>query len=208
MKMLFCLLGAGLLLAGCGGEKSAGVRKYEEVGGVVLEKAPAAAPGSGMSAAAAPFMNQPAPVVPLGWKAPEGWAEKPGAGVRVASFDAGDGVECAVIAFPAMMAGASVEAKVGIWLQQLGAAAPGQAELVSFVAKPKTIQGAGGVAVDVYDFEDLIGKDVGASMVAGLFKVGEHSLSVRMKGSPKALAGQKEKFRAFCESLVVKKNDP
>jgi hypothetical protein len=192
-----------VLLAGCGGQES-GVRHYKEVGSLPLKKE-AAAPqgGAGMTAAAAPFMNAPAPQVPLAWSVPEGWTEKAGGGVRVVSFDA-EGVECAILAFPPMMASASAEQKIGIWLQQLGAAVPSQEQLVSFVAKPKKLAGQGGISVEVYDFEDLLGASAPASMVAGLFKVGEQALSVRMKGSPKALAGQKDKFKALCESLRKK----
>ena len=193
-----------LMLSACG-RREEGVRHYAEVGGPPLEEQPAGAGAqqNGMPPMMAAMMQGAADAPKLDWKTPEGWTEKAGGGPIVVSFAAG-GADCALIAFPAMMAAAPVEQKIGIWLQQIGAEPPSQEALVSFIAKPQKLKSSGGFDCEMYDFADLLGPSVQSSLLAALFAADGKSLAVRMKGPPAALVAQKQNFIAFLQSLRKK----
>lgn len=135
------------------------------------------------------------------WKAPATWHEHAGSGFRLASFEAGE-AECAIIAFPEAMGG--TDAKISMWLGQLGAATPPPEKLVSFIARPESLKTADGLTCDVYDLAGLIGPAPAQSILAGIIDVEGKQVAVRLKGTPAALAAQKAAFLELCASLRKK----
>ncbi len=193
-----------IALSACG-RREASVRHYTEIGGEPLEPQQAAAAGAqpGMNPMMAAMLKMASDGPNLDWKLPEGWTEKPGGGPILKAFDAA-GAECAIIAFPPMMAAAPVEQKMGIWLSQMNVRPPSDEELAAFAAKPTKVDMAGGYTGDMYDFTDLTGKDAKSSMISVMFSVDGKSLAVRLKGAPGDLATRKEAFIGFVESLRKK----
>lgn len=173
------------------------VRHYTEVGGTALA---AATP---VQQPAAPFMGgmPAAPQVALAWKTPADWKENPGTGFRLATFVAGE-AECAILAFPDAMGGS--DAKISMWLSQLGGTPPAPERLISFLANPETITTDGGITCAVYDLTPLLGNEPAQSILAGLITVDGKQIAVRLKGSLAALSAQKAAFRSLCQSLVKK----
>lgn len=202
-KFTFAVLVSCIALSACG-RRDAGVRHYVEIGGESLVPQSPAAGGAqpGMNPMMAAMMKMAADGPKLDWKLPEGWTEKPGGGPVLKAFDAA-GAECAIIAFPPMMASAPVEQKMGIWLSQMGASASPE-QVAAFAAKPAKVETEGGFSADVYDFSELVGGGAPASMISGLFSVDGKPLAVRLKGKPADLAVRKDAFVAFIKSLRKK----
>ena len=113
------------------------------------------------------------------------------------TFDA-DGVDCAVIAFPAAMGG--TEQKIAMWLSQLNAAPPPPEKMVAFVAAPEQLE-SGGFSWSLYDLSPLLPAGTPSTILAAVAAVDDRQVAVRLKGEPAAVKARREAFLALCKSI-------
>lgn len=159
---------------------------------------PAGNPGASAMGELPPELQTPA--LPLAWVTPEGWEEKPGSGMRVATFMV-QGQECTILTFPGDVGGD--EANIRRWLGQLGVSAS-ESSIKSFVANPVRFITAGGFECRYFDYADLIPAGSPKSALAGIIPVGDHTAFVKLMGDTAIVNGQKAAMEALCKSISLK----
>ena len=158
--------------AGCG-DRGPEIRRYQEI-------APAA------------------PASPVTWSVPEGWEERPGGDLRLATFLVREGVECTVTAFPGAVGG--LEANVRRWLGQLQVPDPGHEALAAFIAGAEIVETEGGRSGRLLDFRRLV-PHAEVAILAGVFPGDDATLFVKLAAPPDVLAAEATRFEALCRSL-------
>jgi len=186
-------------LAGCS-KSDPEPRTYHEVTLRVeqpaLDSGGPAAPGTGP---ATPGMTGSVPTADVGlsWIVPEGWEERPGSGMRLATFLAG-GSECTISSFPGDVGG--LRANVDRWLGpgQLGANTTGE-DVSNFIVAADRFSTKGGLSGVFLDFTGLTGD--GKSMLAAVLKKDDASVFVKLMGPREVLEQERDKFLALAKSL-------
>lgn len=131
--------------------------------------------------------------VSFSWETPRGWVEKPGSGMRQATFFIGSGagqLEMSVISLPGRAGG--VLPNVNRWRRQVGldeVKEDGLGKVTSKVVSP-----AGEIIV-----VDLTGAKLG--MLSAILNAGEESWFFKMVGPPKRLAEVKPEYMKFLKSV-------
>lgn len=173
------------VLSGCG-DREPEIRRYHEISSVPVSPTPSA------MAPVAPA--SPAP--PVAWITPEGWEERLGGNMRIASFVTGDGRECTLTAFPGDVGG--LEANARRWLGQLGAPAP--EDLPGILQTTETLSTDSGLAGQLLDFRGMVAGE-GDAMLAGVIKKDHFTIFVKLIAPPQVLTAEEERFRALCRSI-------
>jgi len=138
---------------------------------------------------------------PLKWTRPEGWQEKPGSGMRMATLsvsnDSGQAV-CTLVTLGGTAGG--LEANMRRWIGQLDLNPPPEqvAGLLETAIPITTEGGFEGVVVDLTGFGPA---GDGTSMLAAMITVNGTTLFVKMTGPIALLSAEKDRFVVFCRSL-------
>ena len=176
------LIFASLLLAGCSKSSDVTVTK-------VPKEVPAAAHGAGDGhdhAAEAGGMAEGLEQAPaskaLNWKDPVGWKREPGAGMRVATYTLGAGLECSVVSLTGTAGGDL--ANVNRWRGQMGL--PEVTSLQGVATQVKTPIGTS-IVVDL----EGAGPQQGKRMVAAIVTEGATSWFFKLTGPGDAVGRSK-----------------
>lgn len=104
-------------------------------------------------------------------------------------------------------AAGGLEANVVRWIRQIDQAVPEPAELSAFLAKQTTFTSEGGLEGTLVDLTSLgqQGPDA-ASMLVGLFSLGDITVFAKLTGSVALLKDEKAAFETFCRSF--KRGEP
>jgi len=209
-RILLVIPVAGLLISGC--EKpERSVRHYREVSMVkddakpaeppmmsAAPSTPAAPSGQGAMGELPPEMRTPS--LPLAWQTPEGWEERPGSGMRIATFMV-QGNECTLMTFPGDVGGD--EANIRRWLGQLGQSV-GDDVLKSFVANPVRFETAGGFECRFFDYSAILPEGSPKNILAGIITINDHTAFLKLMGDSAILKAQKNAFENLCKSIRLK----
>jgi hypothetical protein len=187
------VIGAAL----CACERPDAVRHYTER--VTVAPAPPAAvplePGPA---------EKPRAATPLAWETPEGWEEKPGGGMRLASFVVGEGdqaADCSIISLAGDAGG--LQGNVARWMGQLDIAVPPEDAFARFLSEQRTFATAGGHEGVLVDLSTLAQGDAAASttMFAGVVKRRGKTIFVKLMGDRDVLEAERGRFLSLCTSL-------
>jgi len=138
----------------------------------------------------------------LQWTKPDGWSEKAGSGMRLATLTTSRGDQvatCTLITLGGTAGG--LEANVRRWFGQLKLDVPNGDEFTAFLERQERIQSEGdfeGVLVNLTEFGPA---SDGSSMLAALFSVNSTTLFIKMTGPLELLVAEKDHFAQFCKSL-------
>jgi hypothetical protein len=165
-------------------------------GGAATADAPKAAPTSAAQTSDAQEGGG------FAWKTPEGWRRGPDKSMRVVTYypAADERIECYVTALGGDAGGALANANR--WRGQLGAPALTQDELAKLPRVP--MLGAEAVLVEATGKTKLAGggAEEDAAMLATTLNRAQGSVFVKMTGPPALVAAEKQRFLAFCATLV------
>lgn len=137
------------------------------------------------------------------WEVPAGWTEKPGGGMRIATFvtEEEDPIECSIVSLGGSAGG--MKANIVRWLGQLDITDVDDAELDRFMESHETFSSKGGYAVHIFDLTKFqqSGPDTTLSMIASIVEGESETVFVKMNGVKKAVLGNIEQFRQLNRSL-------
>ena len=136
---------------------------------------------------------------PLAWDKPEDWDELPASGMRLAAFTVG-GAECTIISLPGNVGG--LEANIERWAGQIGAPATHEA-LHPFMDSAEPFETTAGDAGQLFDFQKL-SFETEQSILAGIIKIGQMTVFVKMTGTPDTLNAERDKLLTLCQSIQKK----
>lgn len=188
-------------LIGCGREPE--VHAYREVAPPEASTAEFGTPPRAAMPDAAPPVAPPNPAVASGasiaWTTPAGWEQRPGGGMRVASFVLPGGVgDVSITALGGMAGGAS--ANVRRWLGQLDLRLD-DAAFAAFMKAAPDLRSEGGMMGSLYNFIPLRETWEQDAMLAGILVSGSQTVFVKATGPADALAREHDAFAALCRSL-------
>ena len=139
------------------------------------------------------------------WKAPPGWRESTGSGMRLASFAVGSGSDtglCTIVRLGANAGG--LEANIVRWLGQLGIEEPADDVLREFAAAQPQVESSGGLKGVVVDLSSFGPQEPGSpSMMAAQLSSEDATLFIKLTAPRSVLAQQVEAFRALCASVSL-----
>jgi hypothetical protein len=139
---------------------------------------------------------------PVPWTVPDGWEERPGAGMRVASYavKAPDG-RSADISVVALEGGAGGELEnVNRWRNQVGLDAIGESGL----SGTRTVVPAGSRQVTLYEMagdKPVLDGKYRARTLAAILPAGEMTVFFKMTGEDALVAAERPKFLAWLKSV-------
>jgi hypothetical protein len=140
----------------------------------------------------------------LSWATPKGWSEEKGSGMRMVTFRAqgkSGGIECSIVSLGGMAGG--LESNVARWMGQLKVAVPPDDQLKAFLDRQEAVQTKGDFAVTLIDLTQYT-QDAGApSMIAGIARMPDMTVFVKMTGSRQAVTEQRQALRGLCASLSI-----
>ncbi len=137
------------------------------------------------------------------WQTPEGWVEKKGSGMRVASLTApsvSSSMECSIVSLAGNAGGE--QANLMRWMRQIDINLTSK-ELLNFVKTQEKITSKGGYEVTIYDFSKLqINQSPETpSMMATILSLEQKSIFIKMKGTKSDMSVFKNSFRKLCQSI-------
>jgi len=176
-----------LALAGC---------KREEITEYTIPKETYSA-----SAAAMPA-GHPPQHAPIHWALPAGWKEVPASGMRVASFTVpGENGQSADVSIVPLPSSASDElTNVNRWRNELGLG-PITAELVAASGQDVTVCDAQGRLFDIAGEQPDSQKQYVERTLAAMAEHGGQMWFFKMRGPDALVAGEKQRFIAFLNSI-------
>jgi len=136
------------------------------------------------------------------WEVPTGWTTAPARAMRVVTFTAGPegAVECYVSVLRGDAGG--LAANVNRWRRQMGQEALSEEAIAALPKIP--VLGRECPLVEVSG--DFTGMDqttqAGAALLGLVCELPENALFVKMTGPSAAVAAERERFEAFCQSLA------
>lgn len=149
--------------------------------------------------APAPEGLPPAPTgqAPLAWTLPATWEQKPnpGGGIRLATFGAASSKD---IEITLTVLGGGVRPNLDVWRGQLGLPPITDAEFEALERGP--VLGAQGTYCSFAGRLDRLG-DAPAHLLGLIVERGRSQVFVKLTGPAEEVVGERERFRAFCESL-------
>ncbi len=210
--MRICVvLAMAALLAACGNSGTKEVTETRTVTAPPPAPASAPAPESKMDNVPATALNMPGmmpaghpPVSPFTWTLPEGWTEAQATPMRLGNFKLASNpdAECYVTLLQGAAGG--VDANINRWRTQMG-----QPELKpeEIAALPKlTVLGQPASLVEIKgSFAGMMGDAKPGYMLLGVVcSLEGQALFVKMTGPEAAVAAEKERFSALCQSLKLR----
>ncbi len=181
-----------IVFLGC--ERQSAKRIYEEV--VIQEESPAPIRAFETS-------NDPHGQPSLAWSVPEGWIEKPGSGMRLASFanPKNKTIDVSIVSLSGSAGG--LMANVNRWMEQLGGSAFHETGFQEFLQKQKSLTTQGKLPCLLIDFTSLQSKDdpSALSMLAGVVELPTQTIFLKMTGALPEINQNREALEALCQSL-------
>jgi hypothetical protein len=153
-----------------------------------------------MGSVSLPSVNADSSLV---WTVPANWIEKPGKGMRVATFQKADdpqAIDCSIVTLGGEAGG--IEANLSRWMGQLGIQ-PSAENLQKLVATSQGMKTQDGQEVKVYNFADIqegISK-VDKSAIAAIISTPAASIFVKMTGGMEAIHQNRNSFEELIKSL-------
>ena len=144
---------------------------------------------------------------PLSWQTPEGWQEKAGSGMRVATFiinDKNQKAECSIVSL-GKEAG-TLQSNAVRWAQQINILVSDHSAFDRFLSAQPSLKTKDGTAFKLVDFTSLQDREgeVVPSMIAAIVSYPDKTVFVKLAGSKRAVSTNREKFKIFCQSLKLK----
>ncbi len=142
----------------------------------------------------------------LSWATPDGWQEKAGGGMRVATFvvgDASDKAECSIISLGAQAG--TLKANAARWAAQIQVSVDDSA-LDKFLAAQTLLKTQDGASVQLVDLASLQDKENGEapSMIASVISYPDKTIFIKLTGPKRIVLQNSEKFKSFCQTLKSK----
>lgn len=142
----------------------------------------------------------------LEWDVPEGWAEQPGGGMRLATFvNSGeeDPVETSVISLSGEAGG--LESNIIRWMQQVGLDPADPGEMADFISRQERLDADGlpAVIVDLTQWQEHLPPQE-PSLIAAIIEAADSRIFIKMTGSKKAVRHNQPRLKALVQSLRVK----
>jgi hypothetical protein len=142
----------------------------------------------------------------LKWVTPEGWLEKPGRGMRIATFlvmEQGDTAECAMIRLPD--SGGGLASNVKRWMQQLSIIVPPEKQFHKFLTNQQRFKTAGGFSGILVNFTSLLSGDLTSdrSALTAFIPVNNNTVFLTLFGSKRLLGNNQDKLLSLCRSLNI-----
>lgn len=139
------------------------------------------------------------------WTLPEGWSEKLGTGMRLATFNTPDNaLEGSVISLAGMAGG--LEANVTRWMGQISLPTMGAEELHQFIEGQSIVQTGEGRDVQLVDLSSLqSGDENPSSMFAGVIASEGETIFIKFSGAWSAIEKNREKIIKLCQSFELNK---
>lgn len=143
---------------------------------------------------------------PLAWKAPSGWTEIKGSGMRMATFknaDQDNPVEVTIVSLGGQAGG--LEPNVTRWMRQINIDVPGAEQLDAFIKGQEKIKTDSGLPAMFVDLTQLQ-KDAqpnAPSLVAVVIERDNAQIFVKMTGSKQAVLANLKTFRSLVSSIKV-----
>ena len=154
---------------------------------------------------------------PLSWETPEGWEEKKGSSMRLATFnslDASKAIECSIVSLGGQAGG--LESNVVRWMNQINVVIPAKDELDKFLSRQEGIKTKGGFSITIIDLTEFSQAELGAratmqpfeegkspSMIAAIADLKDMVIFVKMTGSKESVIQNRDLFLSLCRSLVL-----
>jgi len=144
---------------------------------------------------------------PLSWQTPEGWQEKAGSGMRVATFAVADKngkAECSIVSLGAEAG--TLKSNAVRWAEQINVSVKDHSAFDRFLSTQTSLKTKDGTAAKIIDFTSLQDKEEEAapSMIAAIVSYPDKTVFVKLAGSKRAVSANREKFKNFCQSLKLK----
>ena len=151
-------------------------------------------------------LDQSADKTPLRWIAPEGWLERRGSGMRVATFknaDQQNPIEVTIVALGGNAGG--IAANVVRWMQQINLETPDAVDLATFIKSQENLTTAAGLTatmVDLTEWQAKASSDT-PSMIAAIIDRGSSQIFIKMTGDKKAVIQNRDAFKSLVQSIGV-----
>ncbi len=146
----------------------------------------------------------PGPEVDLSWELPEGWQQKSGTGMRLATFTAGqaeEAIECSIVSLGGMAGG--LEENIHRWMGQINLEVD-DAQFQEFLKSMESFTTKGGFEstwIDLTTLQSPKAKNA-PSIIAVVVTLGDKTIFIKMTGQYQALQMNREKFKKLCQSLT------
>lgn len=186
------------------------VRYYTEI-----IRQPAGKQGSSLTGDMRPDMANPNPgmqamlerslaAVELIWTVPEGWVEKSGSGLRLATFQSTDDdpITCTLVSLAGDSGG--TQANVHRWLRQLNIELSSE-DLTLFLQDQKDFRSDGDLPIRLIDVRSLqTGQDGRVpSLIAAIVSLDDKTIFVKMTGSLDAVTTHRQAFEILLQSMKL-----
>jgi len=139
---------------------------------------------------------------PLSWITPEGWTEKKGGGMRLATFTAngtGGSVECSIISLGGQAGG--LESNVARWMRQIKVSVPPASQFKAFLERQTRVKTKGGFTITLIDLTEFTPDESSSSMIGGIGDLPNMKVFIKMTGSKAAVIQQRKALQSLCQSL-------
>ncbi len=138
------------------------------------------------------------------WDVPEGWLEKKGDGMRLASFvntDVADPVEITIISLAGQAGGFS--ANITRWLKQLTLTLPEGMDIEKFISLQEKLVNSSGMEVILVDFTKLQDNSDSKvdSMLSAVMDRKNSQIFIKMTGTRTAILKNYEAFKSLIMSI-------
>ncbi len=145
-------------------------------------------------------------VPPLSWQTPDGWTQKSGGNLRLASFKSKNdtSLDVSIVALGGVAGG--ISANINRWLKQINRPEMNEEELNQFLAKQEQMTSMDGLKIAVVDLTGLQPqRDSSApSLLAATLELQDRTVFVKMAGTLAEIEKNRGAFRSLCQSLKVK----
>lgn len=146
----------------------------------------------------------------LNWTVPDGWIERKGGGLRLATFIIGNEksrIFCTLVSLKGD--GGGIRANIRRWLGQLNLSSEltEETDLTRFISNQKKIETSGGLTGLFVDFTSLTGSPERESMMVTVFQLSDQSVFVKMLDKESILIRNREDYLKLARSLAIVKGE-
>jgi hypothetical protein len=149
-----------------------------------------------------PPVQRPEGVAEFTWTVPPGWQEEAGTGMRLATLwvesDLGR-AECSLIVLTGDTGG--LPANLARWMDQVDVPPLSAEAMQAYIGSLPPLQSAGGYEGVLVDFDALVAGADAPSTLAGILRRGSETLFIKLTGTRRMLAQERDRFVALCESV-------
>lgn len=144
----------------------------------------------------------------LNWTVPDGWVEKRGGGMRLATFAIGNEKKPASCTLVSLKGdGGGIKANIIRWLGQLGlsSALADEAALTRFISDQIKVETSGGLAGLLVDFTPLTISPENQSMLVTIFQLSNQTVFVKLMDKKSVLNRAREDYLNLIRSFRISK---